>query len=175
MNKKGDTGNLDLDNLIVDIVNAAVRQKGGKLGIVKSVDETSLSVSVDPDDKSAAIVGARLSAGSIPKVGSVVAVLPTHMESEEENSWEVVSVRELKSWRLKIESELIVELDENGTIKLGAKDASEPGVLGSELVNKLDTIINLVQSHIHPLPGSPPDPFAPIDLTSIKSEKVFLI
>lgn len=118
-----ETGNRTLEQELSDIVNLLVKQKGGKRGIVKSVDEETLVCSVDPDDKSAPIEGAKLSAEgnaviAIPKIGSKVALIPLHMEDDSENDWGVIQVSIITKYFIRADEEIEMFCSDIGKIKI---------------------------------------------------------
>lgn len=95
-----ETGNNTLIQTLSDIVNLVVKQKGGKRGTVKSVDEEKLLCNVDPDDGSAPIEGASLTSQGggvylVPEIGSKVTLVPLHLDDESENDFGVVQVSEV--------------------------------------------------------------------------------
>lgn len=173
MKEKSDQGNTSLEDLFAYIVNQAVTQKGGKLGRVKAVDEESMTAKVDFNDKSAPAISAKLPAGMVPEAGSLVACLPTHLESEEENSWAISTIEEVKSFKISVEDFIVIL--RSGTIRLGSEEASEPMVKGEVLVSKINEIINYINTHAHPTPGAKAEPpLVLIGLDDMKSEKAFV-
>ncbi len=176
-----ETGNQSFIKVLSDLINQLVVQKGGKRGVVKSVDEEALTCTVEPDDKSAIIVSAKITADGkgiipLPTVGSVVSLIPFHMESEEEGDWGIVQYSRIDKYIVLAETDIIIEA--KGTVKIGSETSNEPLIMGTKLIAKLQELVTPLLTHIHPVtaigsPTGPPVGLSPVDFSSSLSEKVF--
>lgn len=168
-----ENSNQDPLKILKEMIGKLIDIESGKLGTVRSVDKEKYLCSVDPDDGGPQITDAKLTKGHVPKVGSKVALVGTHLKSKEEGDYSVAAVFDFEEKHIKAKK-IIMEIDGDGTVALGSKDADEPAVLGNKLVDKLDEVMQLLMTHTHPSPGSPPSGMASVDFTSVKSDKTML-
>lgn len=173
--------NLSLKELIDIIVNKYVKVSNGKLGKVKSVDKEKNLCKVEPFDGTPVLTDVQLSQGAVPKKGSTVAVMPTPLKDEKEDSWAVTTILEYDDQEIKANKSIKLAVEEGKMtftakdgIVIGSEDADEPAVLGNKLIEKLDEIMQLLMTHTHPSIGSPPTGLTPLDFSTIKSDDVKL-
>lgn len=176
-----DKRNNSLESVLDIIVNHHVRVSNGKLGKVKTVDKEKYLCKVEPNDGSPPLSDVRLTKGAVPKIGSIVAVVPTPLEDSKEDSWVVTTIFNFEEQHVKAEKKILLEVKDGKIILtatdgilLGSDSADEKAVLGNKLVSKLDELMQLLISHTHPGIGSPPAGLSPVDFNTILSDDIKL-